>query len=57
MAPLKSIIFIIMEKNDDLHNGKKTNFKFPTEGYLNILKKGYKDWSLDEKYLKQGLKN
>ena len=32
-----------MEKNDDLHNGKNINFKFPTEGYLNILKKGYKD--------------
>ena len=46
-----------MEKNDDLHNGKKTNFKFPTEGCLNIVKKGYKDCNLDKKYLKQGLKN
>jgi hypothetical protein len=36
---------------------KKTNFKFPTEGCLNIVKKGYKDCNLDKKYLKQGLKN
>ena len=35
---------------------KKTPFKFPTEKYLNVVKKGYKDCNLDEKYLKKGLK-
>jgi hypothetical protein len=36
---------------------KKSLFKFPTERYLNIVKKGYKDCGLDVKFLKQGLKN
>jgi hypothetical protein len=31
---------------------KKTPFKFPTERYLNIVKRGYKDCNLDKKYLK-----
>ena len=34
---------------------KKSSFKFPTERYLNIVKKGYKDCKLDEKYLKKAL--
>ena len=34
---------------------KKTSFKFPTERYLNIVKKGYKDCNLDKKYLKKAL--
>ena len=34
---------------------KKTPFKFPTERYLNIVKKGYKDCNLDKKYLLRGL--
>ena len=34
---------------------KKTPFKFPTERYLNIVKKGYKDCKLEIKYLKKGL--
>ncbi len=34
---------------------KKTLFKFPTERYLNIVKKGYKDCNLDKKYLLRGL--
>ena len=34
----------------------KTSFKFPTERYLNIVKKGYKDCNLDIKYLIKGLK-
>ena len=46
------------------HNGKKvmtytmvkkTPFKFPTERYLNIVKRGYEDCSLDSKYLKKAL--
>ena len=34
----------------------KSAFKFPTERYLKIVKKGYKDCNLDNKYLVQGLK-
>ena len=33
----------------------KTPFKFPTERYLNIVKRGYKDCDLDKSYLKKGL--
>ena len=36
---------------------KKTTFKFPTERYLNIVKRGYKNCRLDNKYLKKALKN
>ena len=36
---------------------KKSAFKFPTERYLNIVKKGYRDCGLDNKFLKQGLKS
>ena len=35
---------------------KKTPFRFPTERYLNIVKRGYKDCDLNEKYLKKSLK-
>ena len=35
---------------------KKTSFTFPTERYLNIIKRGYKDCDLDEWYLKKALK-
>jgi len=34
---------------------KKSPFTFPTERYLNIVKKGYKDCLLDFKYLRKGL--
>ena len=34
---------------------KKTPFKFPTERYLNIIKRGYSDCNLDKKYLKKAL--
>ena len=34
---------------------KKSVFKFPTERYLNIIKRGYKDCGLDNKYLQKGL--
>ena len=33
----------------------KTPFKFPTERYLNVVKNGYRDCNLNEKYLKKGL--
>jgi hypothetical protein len=35
---------------------KKSPFKFPTERYLNIVKRGYKECVLDKKFLKKGLK-
>ncbi len=33
----------------------KTPFRFPTERYLNVVKRGYKDCGLDSKYLTHGL--
>ena len=33
----------------------KTQFKFPTERYLNIVKKGYLDCRLESKFLKRAL--
>jgi len=36
---------------------KKTPFRYPTERYLNVIKKGYKDCNLKIEYLKSGLKN
>ena len=35
---------------------KKSPFRFPTEKYLNIIKRGYKDCSLNKKYLQKALK-
>jgi len=35
---------------------KKSKFKFPTEKYLNVIKRGYKDCKLDKKYLNRALK-
>ena len=34
---------------------KKTPFTYPTERYLNIVKRGYKDCILDVKFLKKAL--
>ena len=34
---------------------KKTTFKFPTERYLNVIKRGYKDCNLEKKYLIKAL--
>ena len=34
---------------------KKTPFTFPTERYLNIVKKGYKNCKLDNRFLKKAL--
>ncbi|MDB3942566.1 gamma-glutamylcyclotransferase [Candidatus Pelagibacter sp.] len=34
---------------------KKTPFKFPTERYLNVVKRGYKDCKLETKYLNKAL--
>ena len=35
----------------------KTPFRYPTERYLNIVKKGYSDCNLDQKYLREALSN
>ncbi|WP_415295723.1 gamma-glutamylcyclotransferase family protein [Candidatus Pelagibacter sp. Uisw_113] len=35
---------------------KKTLFKYPTERYLNVVKRGYKDCNLDNHFLKKALK-
>ena len=35
---------------------KKTSFRFPTNRYLNIVKRGYKDCNLDKKHFKKALK-
>ena len=36
---------------------EKTLFTYPTERYLNVVRRGYKDCLLDFKYLKKGLQN
>ena len=36
---------------------KKSPFRFPTERYLNIVKRGYLDCELDQKFLKKALFN
>ncbi len=36
---------------------KKTVFRFPTDRYLNIVKRGYKDCNLNKKYLVKALRN
>ena len=33
----------------------KTEFRYPTERYLNVVKRGYKDCKLEIKYLKNAL--
>ncbi len=33
----------------------KTEFRYPTDRYLNVVKRGYKDCKLDTKYLKVAL--
>ena len=34
---------------------KKTKFTYPTERYLNVVKRGYKDCKLEKKYLLKAL--
>ena len=36
---------------------KKTTFMYPTARYLNVIKKGYKDCKINEKYLNKILMN
>ena len=35
----------------------KTEFRYPTERYLNVVKRGYKDCKLNQTYLKKALLN
>ena len=35
---------------------KESQFRFPTERYLNVVKKGYKDCNLNNRILKNTLK-
>jgi len=35
---------------------KKTSFAYPSERYLNVIKRGYKDCNLDNHILKKALK-
>ena len=35
---------------------KKSPFKFPTERYLNVVKKGYQDCKLDKRFLLRALR-
>lgn len=52
---IKNIIFFIMGKVMTYTMVKKSPFKFPTERYLNVVKRGYRDCNLNVKYLKKGL--
>ena len=36
---------------------KKTSFRFPTQRYLNVVKRGYKDCKIDKKFLDKALKS
>ena len=36
---------------------KKTQFRYPTEKYLNVIKQGYKDCKLDKKFLIKALRS
>ena len=36
---------------------KKSEFRYPTDRYLNVIKQGYKDCGLDKKYLNRALFN
>ncbi len=36
---------------------KKTQFRYPTERYLNVIKQGYKDCKLDNKFLTKALRS
>ena len=52
----KKYYFIYYEKKIMTYTmTKKSPFTFPTERYLNIVKKGYKDCKLNSTYLKRAL--
>ena len=54
----KKIFFIYNNKKIMTYTMcKKTSFAFPTEKYLNVVKRGYKDCKLNNKYLIKALKS
>ena len=54
----KKIFFIYNNKKIMTYTMcKKTSFAFPTEKYLNVVKRGYKDCKLNNKYLIKDLKS
>ena len=54
----KKIFFIYNNKKIMTYTMcKKTSFAFPTEKYLNVVKRGYKDCKLNKKYLTKALKS
>ena len=54
----KKIFFIYNNKKIMTYTMcKKTSFTFPTEKYLNVVKRGYKDCKLNKKYLTKALKS
>ena len=54
---IKNIILVIMVKKvmTPITMVKKTNFTFPTERYLNVVKRGYKGCELDKEFLEKAL--
>ncbi len=57
---------ILYKKYFFFHYGKKvmtytmvnkSSFRFPTERYLKVIRRGYKDCDLNEKYLNMALRN
>ena len=54
----KKIYFIYNKKKIMTYTMcKKTSFTFPTEKYLNVVKRGYKDCKLNNKFLIKALKS
>jgi len=53
----KNLFLLLWKKVMTYSMVKKTQFKFSTERYLNVVKKGYKDCNLDKRYLYKALKN
>ena len=54
----KKIYFLYYGKKIMTYSmGKKTIFKFPTERYFNVVKKGYKDCNLNLKFLYKAIQN
>ena len=52
---IKNIIFLLWKKIMTYTMVNKTPFRFPTERYLNVVKRGYADCKLDIRFLKRAL--
>ena len=54
---VNKLCMILQDNLDMTHTMvKKSPFKFPTERYLNIVKKGYQDCKFDKKFLLKALR-